>query len=158
MIKKTIAALFCLAVLPAVAAAPASAAAGIKIGVLKCRIDGGWGYILGSSKTLQCSFKPRYGRRPEHYTGAITKIGADIGITQGSYVLWAVFAPGRIGHGALEGHYFGATGQATVGVGAGANVLLGGFNRTISLQPLSLQIQTGLNVAGGIASLSLNVE
>ena len=158
MIKKTVAALFALALVPAVFAAPASAAAGIKIGILKCRIDGGWGYVLGSSKTLRCSFKPRHGRRPERYSGSITKLGADIGKTTGSYVLWAVFAPGSIGHGALEGRYFGATGEATLGVGAGANVLLGGLHRTITLQPVSLQLQTGLNVAGGIAALTLNVE
>ena len=68
---------------------------------------------------------------------------------------WAVFAPGRINRGALAGSYGGASAQATIGVGLGANVLVGGFKRTIALQPLSIQGQKGLNIAAGIAGLSL---
>ena len=56
---------------------------------------------------------------------------------------------------ALAGHYGGASGEATVGAGVGANVLVGGSNRTVTLQPLSVQGQAGLNVAVGVASLDL---
>jgi Protein of unknown function (DUF992) len=38
---------------------------------------------------------------------------------------------------------------------AGANVLLGGSNRTIALQPLSLQGSAAVNVVAGMSSLKL---
>ncbi len=57
--------------------------------------------------------------------------------------------------GALAGTYAGATAEATIAVGLGANVLVGGSNRTVALQPLSVTGQTGLNLAAGVASLTL---
>ena len=69
---------------------------------------------------------------------------------------WAVFAGGKTKRGALAGSYGGASAEATVGVGLGANVLVGGFKKSIALQPLSIQGQEGLNIAAGIAGLSLN--
>lgn len=134
--------------------APA-AAGGVKVGVLKCKIDGGVGLIITSTKSLDCVFKPKHHRWRDHYSGSITKLGADIGFTNGGHLVWVVFAPGRVGRGSLEGGYFGATGQATVGVGVGAHVLLGGFEHSVNLQPVSVQGQTGLNVAGGVAGLTL---
>ena len=139
-------------------AAPASAAEGVKVGMLTCNVQGGMGYIVASSKALECVFKSNHTRRSDRYVGSITKIGADIGITTGSHIMWAVFAPGKLKHGSLSGSYFGATGEATLGVGLGANVLVGGFKNSVNLQPLSLQVQTGVNVAGGIASLSLHSQ
>lgn len=135
-------------------AAPAGAEADVKIGLLKCEIDGGVGFIVGSQKAINCTFRQGRGIR-EHYSGTITKFGADIGMTTGSHLVWGVFAPGQVGPGALAGFYIGATGEATVGVGPGANVLFGGFENSVNLQPLSLQGQMGLNVAGGIAGLRL---
>ena len=38
--------------------------------------------------------------------------------------------------------------SATVGVGLGANVLVGGSGNSIALQPVSIEGTTGLNVAG----------
>ena len=135
--------------------APAQAG-GVKIGVLKCKIDGGVGLIITSTKSLDCVFKPRRHKWRDHYTGSITKIGADIGFTNGGRLVWTVFAPGSLKRGSLEGTHFGATGQATIGAGVGANVLLGGFQRSVNLQPVSIQGQTGLNVAAGVAGLSLS--
>jgi len=67
-----------------------------------------------------------------------------------------VFAPtSDLRQGALSGDYVGATAQATVAVGAGANVLVGGFNKSIDLQPLSVEGSEGLNVAAGIGAISL---
>jgi hypothetical protein len=131
-------------------------AGGVKVGVLKCKIDGGVGLIITSTKSLDCVFKPKMHKWRDHYTGSITKIGADLGFTNGGRLVWTVFAPGSVKRGSLEGTYFGANGEATAGVGLGANVLLGGFHRSINLQPVSLQGQTGLNVAGGVAGLTLN--
>ena len=85
-----------------------------------------------------------------------SKFGADIGYLQSGVILWAVLAPTtNLGQGALAGHYGGATASAAVGVGAGANVLVGGFNSSIALQPVSIEGQNGLNVAAGVASMNL---
>ncbi len=135
-------------------AVPAQAKPGVKIGVLTCGIEGGVGFILGSSKNVECVFKSARGRT-ETYEGTIGKLGVDIGVTQRTVLAWAVFAPGSTKRGGLKGSYGGATAEATVGVGLGANVLIGGFKNTINLQPISLQAQTGLNVAAGVAGLNL---
>jgi hypothetical protein len=137
---------------------PAQAQGGVRVGTLSCNVASGWGFVFGSSKALRCVFSPGPGGYPEHYYGHINKFGIDIGYTQGGVLVWAVFAPGaNIGRGALAGTYAGATASATVGVGVGANVLVGGSNRAISLQPLSVEGNTGLNVAAGIGSITLNL-
>jgi len=137
------------------AASPGLAASkGVKIGVLTCEVDGGVGMVIGSSKGMDCVFEGTIGSR-ERYTGSIDKLGLDIGITRKTVIAWAVFAPGKLKAGALAGRYAGASAEATVAVGLGANVLVGGSNKSIALQPLSVQAQTGLNVAAGIASLRL---
>jgi uncharacterized protein DUF992 len=133
----------------------AQAQGGVRVGTLTCNVASGWGFVFGSSKALHCTYTPAPGRA-EFYAGTINKFGVDIGYTQGGVLVWAVFAPtASLAPGALNGNYVGATGSATVGVGAGANVLIGGSNSTISLQPLSLEGNTGLNVAAGIGSISL---
>jgi hypothetical protein len=147
-----------LAIGIAATAAPAHAQGGVQIGTLTCNVAGGWGFVFGSSKALRCTFA-RAGGRPEHYAGSINKFGVDIGYTQGGVLVWGVFAPtANLAPGALSGNYVGATGSATVGVGAGANVLVGGSNRTISLQPVSIEGNTGLNVAAGIGSITLRYQ
>ena len=138
--------------------APAHAQGGVQVGTLTCNVAGGWGFVFGSSKAVRCTFA-RAGGQPEHYAGAINKFGVDIGYTQGGVLVWGVFAPtANLAPGALSGNYVGATGSATVGVGAGANVLVGGSNRTISLQPLSIEGNTGLNVAAGIGAMNLRYQ
>ena len=137
---------------------PAQAQGGVRVGTLSCSVASGWGFVFGSSKALRCTFAPTPGHA-EFYAGTINKFGVDIGYTQGGVLVWGVFAPSaNIGPGALSGNYVGATGSATVGVGAGANVLVGGSNSTISLQPVSFEGNTGLNVAAGIGSISLRYQ
>lgn len=138
-----------------IAAAPASAGTGVKVGVLTCHIEGGIGYVVVSSKSLDCEYRAGKNRR-ERYEGHISKIGVDLGFTSNSALVWAVFAPGRTRKGGLEGVYGGASAEATAVVGLGANVLVGGFKNTINLQPISLQGQTGLNVAAALAGLRLD--
>ena len=132
--------------------------AGIKVGTLVCDVAGGIGLILGSSKSTRCTYSRASDGRQEFYSGSINKFGLDIGVTNQQTMAWAVFAPGVVGAGALAGTYVGATAEATAGVGAGANVLVGGFNNTITLQPVSVSAQTGLNVAAGVANLSLRAQ
>jgi hypothetical protein len=152
-----------LALAAAVAAvclsAPAAdAKTGVKIGILTCTIEGGVGLILVSSKKVNCVYQPSSGARVERYEGRIRKLGVDIGVTDQTVLAWAVFAPGKIKRGALEGTYVGASAEATIVAGLGANVLIGGFKKSISLQPLSVQVQTGLNIAAGVAGLYLDFE
>jgi hypothetical protein len=142
----------------AVAAAFAlPAQAQTKVGTLDCDVSAGVGMILASQKGVQCMFTPSQGRRPEVYVGTINKYGIDIGATNGGRMIWTVFAPTTANlRGALVGNYVGATAEATVGAGVGANALVGGSDRTITLQPLSVQGQTGLNLAVGVAGLTLD--
>jgi Protein of unknown function (DUF992) len=126
-----------------------------KVGTLTCDISAGIGVIIASKKNLTCMFTPAQPGPREVYVGEITKFGLDLGATTGGEMLWTVYAPSNRRFGALAGHYVGATAEATVGAGVGANVLVGGSNRTITLQPVSVQAQTGLNVAAGVAGLEL---
>lgn len=135
-------------------ASGAQAQPGVKAGVLSCEVSGGWGFVFGSSKDMNCTFSPNQGE-PEHYVGSINKYGVDIGYTRGGIMVWAVLAPGDVGHGALAGNYGGVTAGAAVGIGANAHALVGGANN-VTLQPLSVEGQTGLNVAAGVASLTLS--
>ncbi len=139
---------------PQSAIAQSSRPSNTQIGVLRCDVSPGMGFIVGSSKDVNCRFTPRRGRA-EIYAGTINRFGLDIGATRRVRMVWAVLAPASPGRGALAGEYVGASAEATVGVGAGANVLLGGFGRSISLQPVSVQSQRGLNLAVGVADLRL---
>ena len=126
-----------------------------KVGTLSCDISGGIGLIIGSKKDVTCIFTPAERGPREVYVGSISKFGLDLGATTGGEMVWAVYAPTNRKFGALAGNYGGATAEATVGGGLGANVLVGGSNRTVALQPVSVQGQAGLNVAAGVAELRL---
>ena len=137
-----------------VCGAPAHAQGGAQVGTLTCNVASGWGFVFGSSRALRCTFAGS--GRTEQYAGTIQRFGVDIGFTRAGVLIWAVLAPtSNLAPGALAGNFVGATGSATVGVGAGANVLVGGSNRTISLQPVSFEGSTGLNVAAGIGAINL---
>src|SRR5581483_5812776 len=109
----------------------------------------------GSARAVSCVYTPTVGA-PQRYVGDMKKFGVDLGYLSGGSMEWAVVAPtADLGPGALAGDYLGATGSASVGVGVGANVLFGGFNRSVSLQPLSVEGNRGFDVAGGIGDLTL---
>src|SRR5690606_24103924 len=104
--------------------------------VLECNVSAGIGVIIGSNKTMSCRYTPGNPGAPEEiYTGSITKFGLDIGATTGGRMVWTVFAPTQA-FGSLAGTYVGATAEATVAAGLGANVLVGGSSNTVALQPL----------------------
>ena len=137
------------------AASPAHADAGVKIGVLTCNVASGWGFIFASTRDLNCTYSPEAGEG-FRYHGHISKFGVDIGYLASGVMVWGVIAPTTdIGPEALSGQYAGVTAGATVGVGADANVLVGGSGHSISLQPLSIEGNDGLNVAAGIGAISL---
>ncbi|MGZ5827329.1 MAG: DUF992 domain-containing protein [Xanthobacteraceae bacterium] len=136
-----------------VAMAPSNA--GVKVGSLTCNVAGGSGFLFGSSKELKCTYEPNSGSG-EHYTGTFSKYGLDIGYANAGVLVWGVVAPtSDVRSGALEGDYAGATANATIGVGLGANVLIGGLDKSIALQPLSVSGNTGLNIAAGVGVISL---
>jgi hypothetical protein len=127
----------------------------VQVGVLECRGGSSVGFIVGSVTNLGCVLRVD-GMPEDRYVATIRKVGIDLGITQESALAWGVYAPvAQLGPGDLSGTYAGAQGSATLGVGVGGNVLVGGSNNSIALQPLSVQGQVGLNVAAGLESLEL---
>ena len=144
-----------VAALFAFGAASPSQAAGVKTGILSCNVSHGWGFVFGSSRNLHCVFSPISGET-EHYTGTVSKFGVDVGYSHGGVMVWQVVAPTVGEHrGALQGSYAGLTASGSFGLGLGAHALVGGFDRSIALQPLSISSERGLNVAAGIGALHL---
>ena len=135
--------------------ADAQQPARVRVGVLECRGGASIGFIVGSVTNLGCVLRVE-GLPEDRYVATIRKVGVDLGITEETALGWAVYAPvARLGPGDLAGDYAGAQGSASVGVGLGGNVLVGGSNNSIALQPLSVQGQVGLNIAAGLESLEL---
>jgi|SRR5262245_6975055 len=124
-------------------------------GMLTCRTSASIGLIVGSTQKLACQFKSNSGWT-QNYVGRINRVGLDVGITAGGVMAWAVLGnSSAVKPGALTGRFVGASGEVSVGVGAGANILVGGTAQGISLQPLSVEGQVGLNLALGVAGLTL---
>jgi len=131
----------------------------VELGMLQCAVEGGTGFIFGSSKDLTCEFTPANADTPtEAYFGVINKYGIDIGVTGASVIAWAVLAPStdvEYQPGSLSGNYSGVSAEASAAAGAGVKLLVGGSDETFSLQPLSVQAQEGVNIAVGIAEIEL---
>lgn len=126
-----------------------------QMGILTCEVEGGFGMIIASKKEMVCTFAHANGGS-KSYVGSIGRLGIDIGKTTQSTVKWAVFALAReMEKGALEGAYSGVSGEVSLIAGLGANVLVGGLNNSFALQPLSVQVQAGLNIAAGVARMKL---
>jgi len=140
-----------------VAFAEPAAAQRVRAGVLTCDISAGMSFIVGSQKSVGCMFTPEPPGPEQVYSGSISKFGLDIGATGGGVMVWAVFTDSLAppGAGFLAGDYFGASGQVTIAAGLGANVLIGGNNNTVALQPISVSTSVGLNFALGVAELRL---
>ncbi|MCI5074862.1 DUF992 domain-containing protein [Oricola sp.] len=138
-------------------ATPADDIERVEIGILDCVVEGGPGFVFGSTKDLSCIYRPSGDGAQEPYFGAISKYGVDIGTTDVTYMTWAVLAPTTddFRPGALAGNYYGVTAEATAGAGVGVNALLGGSSETIALQPISVTGQTGLNFALAVSELEL---
>ena len=128
----------------------------IQLGTLTCSMSASIGFVVGSQKNVNCVFRGHTGEPDEAYTGTMTTVGLDIGITTGGVIVWTVFADTDRYAGMLAGRYGGATAEVSIAAGLGANVLVGGSKRTVALQPLSLQGQIGLDVAAGIGELDLH--
>jgi Protein of unknown function (DUF992) len=140
----------------ALAAVPGTGMAqSAKLGTLVCHISGGVGMILMENQALDCVFTDHSGA-VSHYIGRLTNVGLNIGITGSGQLVWGVLAAtNNVGPGALAGDYAGVQGAVGVGAGVGGAVLVGGSNKTISLQPISVSAETGLNLSAGIGNISL---
>jgi Protein of unknown function (DUF992) len=155
MSKISFASLLCVFML-VLLATPSVQAQTVRTGGLTCRTSARVGLVVGSRQTMQCTFRSSLNGAQYSYTGRINRIGLDLGVTAGGTLVWAVFAPtARVHRSTLVGNYVGASGNAALGVGLGANVLIGGSHRTISLQPLSVEGQLGVNLAVGVSRLQL---
>jgi hypothetical protein len=138
----------------AVVLSPASAQSRVQAGMLECA-GTTTSFIVGSVTEMRCTFRPSGGGAMP-YVATIRRVGVDVALPANVGMAWAVFAPSRnVGPGELSGTYGGASASATAVVGVGANALVGGSNNTIALQPVSLQGQTGLGVAAGVAGMDL---
>ncbi|WP_245309221.1 DUF992 domain-containing protein [Bradyrhizobium retamae] len=147
----------CAALALALATAPATAqdTGRTRVGTLTCSIPPGVGLVIGGQRQLSCIYASSRGRGREAYEGTVSTLGLDIGATTGGQLAWAIFAPTTLRRAALAGTYTGATAGGTVGAGASANVLVGGSDRTVMMQPLSVQGQTGVNIAAGVSTMEL---
>jgi hypothetical protein len=147
----------CAALALALALVPATAqeTGRTRVGTLTCNISPGVGMIVAGQRQLSCIYASARGRAREAYQGTVSTLGLDIGATSGGQLTWAVFAPTTLRRAALAGTYTGATAGGTVGAGAGANLLVGGSDRTVIMQPVSVQAQRGVNITAGVSSMEL---
>lgn len=151
-------ALFAAAAVAALAAAaPAHAFGNAQVGVLLCQVAHGEGFVFGSTKTLNCTFTPASGAPLDYYTGAISRFGVDLGFTSNGLLQWNVLADSLDAYNdnRLAGFYGGVGAEVTALLGVGTNVLVKRSTRDFVLQPISVQGQTGLNVALGVAEIEL---
>jgi hypothetical protein len=136
-------------------AANSAASAAVRSGVLECDVAPSVGFIVTSSKALTCVFRSGHAR-PVFYTGSVSRFGLDIGVTGAGHFVWNVLSASRVQrHFALAGDYLGAGAGAAVGGGVNANALVGGNANSISLQPFSINVQTGFNLSAGVGALKL---
>jgi hypothetical protein len=152
--KKSFLALLGLAVAGALVVANGPAEARVRVGLLNCKVAPGIAYIIGSRRDVSCTFKSVAGSS-ERYSGEMTRVGLDVGFTEGGEIVWAVYAPARQSRGALAGTYVGASGEASFVAGLSGNVLVGGSRSSITLQPLSVGAQKGFDLAVTASGLTL---
>src|SRR5262245_52885106 len=156
---KTSAALCCLSVLvgSSLIASGGMAAEKIRAGILDCDVSAGVGMIFSEKQTMKCVFKAMRGGQIDHYSGKIKEVGLALGATAGGVMVWSVISAEKgVPNGALAGTYSGLSVDASVGLGLGENVLIGGSNRAFMLQPTSYEGQVGLNVAAGVTTITLD--
>jgi Protein of unknown function (DUF992) len=140
----------------AVLAASQASADTVQVGKLSCDVSAGVGMILTQKQTMRCLFTPTNGAPPEPYLGRIDEFGVALGAVGQGHLVWGVIAPATgVPKGALSGTYVGVGAEASAGAGVGANVLVGGTGRAFSLQPISVEGEVGLNIAGGVTTVTL---
>ena len=126
-----------------------------QVGTLSCDVSSGIGLFVVEKQTLSCVFKDT-GGAVQNYTGSIDQFGVALGAVEQGHLIWGVIAAtSGVPAGALAGTYAGVGANASFGPGAGANILVGGSGRAFSLQPISVEGQLGVNIAGGVTTVTL---
>jgi Protein of unknown function (DUF992) len=127
----------------------------MRAGVLECEGRRTTGKLVMSQARLHCVFRSD-GRQPERYVAKVRRYGVDLGLTDETRMAWAVNAPiNDFGRSELRGRYGGLSANAAALFGFGGSFLLRGSDRAAALQPISLQGQTGLNLAAGVTEVEL---
>lgn len=127
-----------------------------QVGTLSCDVSAGLGLFVVQKQKLTCVFLQNGGTTGESYVGSLDQFGVELGGVEAGHLIWGVIAATvGVPQGALAGKYAGVGANASVGVGAGANILVGGSEKAFSLQPLSVEGQIGINIAGGVTSITL---
>ena len=125
-------------------------------GMLRCKLNPSIGFIIFGHQSMECRFVPSLPGAPQIYDGALNTVGIDVGVIGAGGLAWAVLAPSSgISAGSLAGEYVGASGDVALGAGVGANVLIGGSQRSFALQPVSIEGSVALNVTLGLSALQL---
>jgi uncharacterized protein DUF992 len=125
-------------------------------GMLRCKLNPSIGFIIFGHQSMECRFVPSFPGAPQIYDGALNTVGIDVGVIGAGGLAWAVLAPtSGIAAGALAGEYVGASGDVALGAGVGANVLIGGSQRSFALQPVSIEGSVALDVTLGLSALQL---
>jgi hypothetical protein len=132
---------------------------GVEVGILTCKKIPGTHeyYVVHSTVGVDCLFSHPEGE--EHYSGrAGIGFGLDLNWKHTEDIAYSVIggsADVRPSAHSLSGTYLGGQASATVGVGGGVAVLIGGGDQSFSLQPLALEVNSGLGAAAGVGYLSL---
>jgi hypothetical protein len=123
--------------------------------MLECNASSNASNVVTSGKALSCVFHPTSGP-VEFYTGSLTTVGVDIGFTGPGKLSWGVVVATPASNPfPLAGTFSGGTAGVTLLAGVDANSLVGGNGNSISLQPLSVSTQTGIDITAGVATLTL---
>ncbi|MGR3503422.1 DUF992 domain-containing protein [Pseudaestuariivita sp.] len=128
----------------------------VRLGKLECTVAGGFGLLLGSSKKADCRFIAEDGTE-RFYDGKLKKLGVDVGISDESFMSWVVYSPkdSAVSDDPITGEFVGFSADAALGIGLGANALIGSTQKNVGLQPLRIEGKKGLNLAVGMTSLEL---
>ncbi len=145
------------AAVAAVIALPGLASAQtIRAGTLTCEGKGSIGLLIGSKEALSCTYQPAQGGPSRMYAGTISSLGISIGVTGPSVIVWGVLASStEVPADMLTGEFVGVSADASLGLGVGAQVLVGGTAKSLVLQPLSVKGEVGVDIAAGVTGLTL---
>jgi hypothetical protein len=142
------------------ASAPASHAqvfanSKLYVGTLTCNVSGSIGLLFGSTKEMNCLLVRPNGTS-EAYDGKIRRFGIDVGYTKAMHMVWHVYSVAESAPpGILTANYVGSQQSVSLGATAGGLSLVGSGNSIVLTSVIIEGGRTGVNVADGIAEMSL---
>jgi len=152
---------FIASAMMAVPAFAGHSSAGTKIGILTCDAVPGskLNLLVHSTTDVECTFNSTAGEGTEHYVGETgVGFGIDLKWDSESHLVFTVFAAEGSGSNKLSsGKYVGVGAEAAAGLGLGAHALVGGSNKSVSLQP-AIQAGVGVGASAGLTYLYLQAK